>query len=127
MEFEVSYPLLHQNGHHFRSLFGMKIANKIPVARRASVLAAAWHRKGAIAGMLRSMWQRQYKASLLTRAALLLAVLYVVFPFDFIPDFIPVLGWADDGAILYFLLSRLTGESEKYERWLQQFRVINRG
>lgn len=105
----------------------MKIANKIPVARRASVLTAAWHRKGAIAGMLRSMWQRQYKASLLTRAALLLAVLYVVFPFDFIPDFIPVLGWADDGAILYFLLSRLTGESEKYERWLQQFRVINRG
>lgn len=30
----------------------------------------------------------------------ILAVLYVVSPFDFLPDFIPVIGWADDLIVL---------------------------
>lgn len=34
----------------------------------------------------------------------ILAALYVVSPIDFVPDFIPVLGWLDDGLIAYFLL-----------------------
>jgi len=29
-----------------------------------------------------------------------LAVLYVISPFDFLPDFIPMIGWADDLLIL---------------------------
>ena len=33
-----------------------------------------------------------------------LAVLYVVSPVDLVSDFIPVLGWLDDGLIAYFLL-----------------------
>ncbi|MPM27704.1 hypothetical protein SDC9_74217 [bioreactor metagenome] len=33
-----------------------------------------------------------------------LAALYVVSPVDFVSDFIPVLGWLDDGLIAYFLL-----------------------
>ena len=33
-----------------------------------------------------------------------LAVLYVVSPVDLVSDFIPVLGWLDDGLIAYLLL-----------------------
>ena len=33
-----------------------------------------------------------------------LAALYVISPVDFISDFIPVLGWLDDGMIAYLLL-----------------------
>ena len=33
-----------------------------------------------------------------------LAALYVISPVDFISDFIPVLGWLDDGLIAYLLL-----------------------
>ena len=33
-----------------------------------------------------------------------LAVLYVVSPVDLVSDFIPVLGWLDDGVIAYLLL-----------------------
>lgn len=31
---------------------------------------------------------------------IILALTYVIFPFDLLPDVIPVLGWADDGAAL---------------------------
>lgn len=77
--------------------------------------------------MGRAMYRKQYRASFVTRIAMLLAVLYVVSPFDFIPDFIPFLGWADDGAVLFFLLGRLLTESERFERWLSQFPIINPG
>ncbi|MDO5692993.1 MAG: DUF1232 domain-containing protein [Pseudomonadota bacterium] len=33
-----------------------------------------------------------------------LAILYVISPVDLVSDFIPVLGWLDDGLIAYFLL-----------------------
>ena len=33
-----------------------------------------------------------------------LAVLYVISPVDLVSDFIPVLGWLDDGLIAYLLL-----------------------
>ena len=32
------------------------------------------------------------------------AILYVISPVDFISDFIPVLGWLDDGLIAFLLL-----------------------
>lgn len=38
------------------------------------------------------------------KLATVLAVLYVVSPIDLVSDFIPVLGWLDDGLIAYFLL-----------------------
>ena len=33
-----------------------------------------------------------------------LAILYVSSPVDLVSDFIPILGWVDDGLIAYFLL-----------------------
>ena len=41
-------------------------------------------------------------------ALIILAALYIIFPIDFIPDIIPVIGWIDDivvslGAIWLFL------------------------
>ena len=33
-----------------------------------------------------------------------LAILYVISPVDLVSDFIPILGWVDDGLIAYFLL-----------------------
>ena len=34
------------------------------------------------------------------KAIPLLAILYVLLPFDFLPDFIPLLGWIDDIAVV---------------------------
>lgn len=38
------------------------------------------------------------------KLAVVLAVLYVVSPIDLVSDFIPILGWLDDGVIAYLLL-----------------------
>ncbi len=35
-------------------------------------------------------------------------MLYLVSPFDISPDFLPIIGWIDDGAILALLATELT-------------------
>lgn len=39
---------------------------------------------------------RDPRATLVARGIALLALVYIVWPFDVIPDVIPVLGWLDD-------------------------------
>jgi uncharacterized membrane protein YkvA (DUF1232 family) len=38
------------------------------------------------------------------KLATIAAMLYVISPIDFVPDFIPILGWIDDGVITLLLL-----------------------
>jgi uncharacterized membrane protein YkvA (DUF1232 family) len=67
--------------------------------------------------MLREVWGGHYKMSFLTNAALALGVLYVLFPFDFITDLLPIIGWADDGAVIYLVIKRLQTETHRYVRF----------
>jgi uncharacterized membrane protein YkvA (DUF1232 family) len=55
---------------------------------------------------LRLAWAvlRDPRAPKAAKLATVLAALYVVSPVDFVSDFIPVLGWLDDGVIAYLLL-----------------------
>lgn len=55
---------------------------------------------------LRLAWAvlRDPRAPKAAKLATVLAALYVVSPLDFVSDFIPVLGWLDDGVIAYLLL-----------------------
>ncbi|MCC6548006.1 DUF1232 domain-containing protein [Candidatus Sumerlaeota bacterium] len=48
-------------------------------------------------------------------AALVLA-LYIIFPFDVVPDFFPVIGFADDTALLAGIFWMLTNEITSYAR-----------
>ncbi|MFB0946082.1 MAG: YkvA family protein [Spirosomataceae bacterium] len=45
------------------------------------------------------------------------ALIYFVSPLDCVPDFIPVLGFADDLALLTFVISKLGNELEKFQLW----------
>ncbi len=47
---------------------------------------------------------RDPRAPRAAKLATVLAVLYVVSPIDLVSDFIPILGWLDDGLIAYLLL-----------------------
>jgi uncharacterized membrane protein YkvA (DUF1232 family) len=50
-------------------------------------------------------------------AAVAAAILYFVSPIDAIPDFIPVLGYVDDAAVLALCLKMVHKDMEKYEQW----------
>ena len=67
--------------------------------------------------MLKKVFAGSYKLSFLTMAISIFALAYVIFPFDLIPDFIPVIGWMDDGLVIYLLLRRLVKETQRYNRF----------
>jgi uncharacterized membrane protein YkvA (DUF1232 family) len=54
--------------------------------------------------------------SLLTTVVAIACLAYAVFPFDILPDYIPVLGWIDDGVMLYVLVRQLGKETMRYNR-----------
>ena len=64
--------------------------------------------------MLRDAWKGQYKISNLTKLLLGTGVLYIVLPFDF--DWIPFIGWLDDGFVFFLLVKRLQAETTRYIR-----------
>lgn len=49
-----------------------------------------------------------------------LVLVYLVSPIDAIPDFIPVLGWTDDTAVVVWFLTGLTRESGRYLEWVRR-------
>lgn len=67
--------------------------------------------------MIREVLAGQYRMSLLTLVIVVLSVAYVIWPFDIIPDFIPIAGWTDDAVVLYFLLRRLVKETQRFTRF----------
>jgi uncharacterized membrane protein YkvA (DUF1232 family) len=66
--------------------------------------------------MLREVFRGQYRMSFITTAIAVIAIFYIVFPFDVVPDFIPVVGWLDDGLVIYLLLKRLVKETQRFNR-----------
>jgi uncharacterized membrane protein YkvA (DUF1232 family) len=66
--------------------------------------------------MLRDAFKGRYRMSFLTGLVIVISLVYILFPFDVIPDFIPVLGWIDDGIIFYLLVKVLNKETQRYIR-----------
>ena len=64
--------------------------------------------------MLREVFHGRYTMSLLTNMALVLGLLYIISPLDF--DWIPILGWVDDGFVGYMVIKRLQKETQRYNR-----------
>lgn len=48
------------------------------------------------------------------------ALIYFVSPFDLIPDYISVVGYVDDAAVVAFVISKISGDVEKYRLWKKQ-------
>lgn len=44
-------------------------------------------------------------------------LIYFISPIDLIPDFLPLLGYTDDVALLTFIVGSLSDELEKFELW----------
>jgi uncharacterized membrane protein YkvA (DUF1232 family) len=68
------------------------------VKKKSSVLAVVRHPSAFV------RFLRDKKAPLLPRLLALFAVLYVIMPFDAIPDAIPIIGWLDDVGVIALVL-----------------------
>ena len=70
--------------------------------------------------LVRSYMQGSYrnvsKKSIIVGIA---SLLYLIFPIDIIPDFIPVLGYADDISLMAWFLKSFQEELTKYREWEQ--------
>jgi uncharacterized membrane protein YkvA (DUF1232 family) len=100
-------------------------------AREAAERFRAWEKKGGGSSpgdlrrhaalfykMLRDALSGRYpNAPWASVAALAFALLYLVNPFDLVPDVIPVLGWLDDAAVLAAVGAAAQSDLEDYKRW----------
>jgi uncharacterized membrane protein YkvA (DUF1232 family) len=88
-----------------RSLQSVK--NGVFLVRNRKTL---WH-------MLRETMRGNYKMSVLTLMVMIISIAYMLFPFDLLPDFIPVIGWLDDGLVFYILMRRVMNETHRFNRF----------
>ena len=73
--------------------------------------------------MLRDVFHGKYKMSFLTHLYLIFGIIYIISPLDF--DWIPVVGWIDDGFVFYLLVKRLQNETQRYNRHKVVGRKLN--
>lgn len=68
--------------------------------------------------MLKAYYKKEYKGvSTRTLGLLVLGLLYFVLPVDFIPDFIPVVGYIDDLTVILAIFKSLNTDIEKFLEW----------
>lgn len=60
----------------------------------------------------------RYRLPASTVSVLAFALLYVLMPFDLVPDFIPVAGLADDALVVTAALSMVGEDIRRYQGWL---------
>lgn len=72
----------------------------------------------ALGRMLKSYATGEYRdISNQSLLILLASFLYFVFPIDLLPDFLPIVGFTDDIALVVFVYQKLQEEIERFELW----------
>lgn len=64
--------------------------------------------------MLKEAWKGKYRMSFFTTIVVVLGLIYVVVPLDF--DWIPIVGWIDDGFVIFYIIKRLQAETQRFNR-----------
>ena len=104
----------------------MSVFRAHKTVKRVRSLGALWTHRRELGAMLSDMARGQYSATLFTKLAMLGTLLYVFFPIDVIPDFLVIIGWTDDAAVVYLLLRRILTELERYKAWKSPLKLIKR-
>lgn len=60
---------------------------------------------------------REFSLSFSTKAMIVAALTYFILPTDLTPDFIPLIGYIDDTAVIMALLRRIGNEVQRFEEW----------
>lgn len=91
---------------------------KLDAADRRGPLSSALADAGALFRMIRAYARRTYTTipweSLVLAVA---ALLYFVSPIDLVPDWIPVIGYLDDAAVIAFVAWSIRADLDKFREW----------
>ncbi|MCX2745979.1 YkvA family protein [Mangrovivirga sp. M17] len=76
--------------------------------------------------MIKAYAKKEYK-KIPTKSliGILAGMVYFVMPIDFIPDFIPLVGFADDIALLAWIFSNFKHDIDEYRAWEQGHEYVN--
>jgi uncharacterized membrane protein YkvA (DUF1232 family) len=68
--------------------------------------------------LVKDYWSGEYRAiPWWAISAIVFTLLYVISPIDLIPDFIPVIGYLDDAAVVSVCLMLVEQELQTYKKW----------
>ena len=67
--------------------------------------------------MFRDSVKGQYRLPPMTMGIIGGGLLYFIIPLDVVPDYLPIIGYLDDFAVLSAIINSLQGEIDKYRRW----------
>lgn len=88
------------------------------VRRSGGKIAAVKRELEILIRLLRAWAGGKYKGvSIVNLVIIVGAVAYFVNPIDAIADFLPLIGFSDDVAVIAFAISRIRGEFDKFEEW----------
>ncbi len=94
------------------------VFNKVNRSGGGGTLGGIRAKLNSVVGLVKNYASGEYrdvsKGSIISVVA---ALIYFVSPVDLVPDFIPMLGFADDLALLTFVVSKLSDELEKFQLW----------
>ncbi|MBV5319876.1 MAG: DUF1232 domain-containing protein [Chlorobium phaeobacteroides] len=92
--------------------------NKTDSGKYASSFRAVTGKLNALGRMVRCYVKKEYRdISLQTIVLATAALIYFVWPLDVMADIIPLLGFADDAAIILAVFSSISQDIEKFLAW----------
>ncbi|HLW19488.1 MAG TPA: YkvA family protein [Cyclobacteriaceae bacterium] len=95
-----------------------KVSSKIAEVSETPAVKESKTQVEVVFRMLKAYYNKEYNGiSSRTLGLLVLALLYFVLPVDFIPDFIPVVGYIDDVTVILAVFKSLSSDIEKFLEW----------
>lgn len=96
-----------------------KALNKIQEQGKGPIIDQIRNKLLIFGGLIKSYATGEYRDIELKNLVIILgSMIYFISPIDFIPDILPMVGFADDIALLTFAYNSVASEIEKYELWL---------
>jgi len=96
-----------------------KALNKIQEQGKGPIIDQIRNKLLIFGGLIKSYATGEYRDIELKNLVIILgSMIYFISPIDFIPDILPMVGFADEIALLTFAYNSVASEIEKYELWL---------